>query len=150
MWTGSPASTRKRGCPLTGSPTGSSISNAVAIIESLLAAEQGVKNITAGYGQCGNLLQDIAALRVLEELTEEYLHKFGYNDMVVTTVLHQWMGGFPQDEAKAFSVISWGSAVAALAKATKVIVKTPRRTYAPGKGQRRRGALFPAGKCAAE
>ena len=35
------------------------------------------------------------------------------------------MGGFPQDEAKAFGVISWGSSVAALAKATKVIVKTP-------------------------
>lgn len=35
------------------------------------------------------------------------------------------MGGFPQDEAKAFGVISWGSASAALAKATKVIVKTP-------------------------
>lgn len=33
--------------------------------------------------------------------------------------------GFPQDEAKAFGVISWGSASAALAKATKVIVKTP-------------------------
>ena len=35
------------------------------------------------------------------------------------------MGGFPQDEAKAFGVISWGAAAAALAKATKVIVKTP-------------------------
>jgi methylaspartate mutase epsilon subunit len=35
------------------------------------------------------------------------------------------MGGFPQDEAKAFAVISWGSTVAALAHATKVIVKTP-------------------------
>ncbi len=111
--------------PLTGTLVPPSVSNAVAIIESLLAAEQGVKNVTVGYGQCGNLIQDIAALRVLEELTEEYLHKFGYDDVVVTTVLHQWMGGFPQDEAKAFAVISWGSVVAALAKATKVIVKTP-------------------------
>jgi len=101
------------------------MSNAVAIIEALLAAEQGVKNVTVGYGQCGNLVQDVAALRVLEELTEEYLEKYGYEDVTVTSVLHQWMGGFPQDEAKAFAVISWGSSVAALAKATKVIVKTP-------------------------
>ncbi len=43
----------------------------------------------------------------------------------MTSVFHQWMGGFPQDEAKAFAVISWGAAAAALAKATKVIVKTP-------------------------
>ena len=111
--------------PLTGTLVPPSMSNAVAIIEALLAAEQGVKNVTVGYGQCGNLVQDVAALRVLEELTEEYLEKYGYSDVVVTSVLHQWMGGFPQDEAKAFAVISWGSSVAALAKATKVIVKTP-------------------------
>lgn len=111
--------------PLTGTLVPPCISHAVAIIESLLAAEQGVKNITVGYGQCGNLVQDVAAIDTLEELTEEYLHKYGYNDVVVTTVLHQWMGGFPQDEAKAFGVISWGSSVAALSKATKVIVKTP-------------------------
>jgi len=35
------------------------------------------------------------------------------------------MGGFPQDESKAFGVISWGAAAAALAGATKVIVKSP-------------------------
>lgn len=111
--------------PLTGTLVPPCISHAAAIIEALLAAEQGVKNITVGYGQCGNLRQDVAAIRTLEELTDEYLHKYGYNDVQVTTVLHQWMGGFPADEAKAFGVISTGSLIAALSKATKVIVKTP-------------------------
>ena len=111
--------------PLTGTLVPPCISHAAAIIEALLAAEQGVKNITVGYGQCGNLVQDIAAIRTLEELTDEYLHKYGYDDVTVTTVLHQWMGGFPADEAKAFGVIASGSLTAALAKATKVIVKTP-------------------------
>lgn len=111
--------------PLTGTLVPPCISHSVAIIESLLAAEQGVKNVTVGYGQCGNLIQDVAAIRSLASLTEEYLNKYGYTDVEVTTVLHQWMGGFPQDEAKAFSVISWGSTIAALSKATKVIVKTP-------------------------
>ena len=111
--------------PLTGTLVPPCVSHAVAIIEALLAAEQGVKNITVGYGQCGNLIQDVAAIQTLEELTEEYLKKYGYDDVVVTTVLHQWMGGFPADEAKAFGVISLGSTIAALSKATKVIVKTP-------------------------
>ena len=111
--------------PLTGTLVPPCISHSVAIIESLLAAEQGVKNISVGYGQCGNFIQDIAAIRALEELTNEYLIKAGYEDVVVTTVLHQWMGSFPQDEAKAFSVISLGSTLASLSKATKVIVKTP-------------------------
>lgn len=111
--------------PLTGTLVPPSISNAVAIIESLLAATQGVKDITVGYGQCGNLIQDVAAIRALETMTKEYLHKFGFADVRVTTVFHQWMGGFPQDESKSFAVISWGAAAAVLAKATKVIVKTP-------------------------
>lgn len=111
--------------PLTGTLVPPSISNTVAILEALLAAEQGVKNITVGYGQCGNMIQDIAAIRALEQQTEEYLRRFGYNDVYVTTVFHQWMGGFPADEAKAFGVISVGAATAAMAGATKVIVKTP-------------------------
>lgn len=111
--------------PLTGTLVPPCISHAAAIIEALLAAEQGVKNITVGYGQCGNLVQDIAAIRTLQELTDEYLQKYGHGDVKVTTVLHQWMGGFPADEAKAFGVISTGSLIAALSKATKVIVKTP-------------------------
>lgn len=111
--------------PLTGTLVPPCVSHAVAIIEALLAAEQGVKNITVGYGQCGNLVQDVAAIRTLEELTDEYMIKSGHTDVIITTVFHQWMGGFPQDEAKAFGVISWGSATAALSKATKVIVKTP-------------------------
>lgn len=111
--------------PLTGTLVPPSTSNTVAIIEALLAAEQGVKNITVGYGQCGNLVQDVAAIRALEEQVNEYLKQYGYNDVYITTVFHEWMGGFPQDEAKAFGVISSGAATAALAGATKVIVKTP-------------------------
>ncbi len=115
--------------PLTGTLVPPCISHAVAIVESILAAEQGVKNITVGYGQCGNLIQDVAAIRTLGMLTEEYLEKYGYKDVTVTTVLHQWMGGFPQDEAKAFGVISWGSAAAALSGATKVIVKSVHEAF---------------------
>lgn len=111
--------------PLTGTLVPPCISNAVAIIETLLAATQGVKDVTVGYGQCGNLIQDVAAIRSLNIMTRLYLDKFGFKDVRVTTVFHQWMGGFPQDEAKSFGVISWGAAAAVLAKATKVIVKTP-------------------------
>jgi len=111
--------------PLTGTLVPPSISNSVAIIESLLAAEQGVKNITVGYGQCGNFIQDIAAIRALYIQCGEYLNEYGYDDVELTTVMHQWMGGFPENDAKAFALISYGSVTAALSGATKVIVKTP-------------------------
>lgn len=115
--------------PLTGTLVPPCISHAVAVIEMLLAAEQGVKNISVGYGQCGNLMQDVAALRVLAQVGQEYLTRYGYPQVTLTTVFHQWMGGFPPDEAKAFAVISWGTVAAALGKATKVIVKTPHEAF---------------------
>ncbi|RNC28506.1 MAG: Glutamate mutase epsilon subunit [Candidatus Dichloromethanomonas elyunquensis] len=110
--------------PLTGTLVPPSISNTIAILEGLLAAEQGVKNITLGYGQSGNISQDVAAVRALKEQAVEYFKMDGYQ-INLSTVFHQWMGGFPEDESKAFGIISWGSATAALAGATKVIVKTP-------------------------
>jgi methylaspartate mutase epsilon subunit len=95
------------------------------IVESILAAEQGVKNITVGYGMGGNLIQDVAAIKALYEQTLYYLDKFGYENMEISTVFHQWMGGFPQDESEAMALISYSSSVAALSKATKLITKSP-------------------------
>ena len=111
--------------PLTGTLVPPSIAITIGIIEALLAAEQGVKHITVGYGQCGNMVQDIAAIHMLKELTEYYMAQKGYQNMVITTVFHQWMGGFPQDEAKAAGLIAMASSVAQLAGATKMITKTP-------------------------
>ncbi|NLD26620.1 MAG: methylaspartate mutase subunit E, partial [Acholeplasmataceae bacterium] len=111
--------------PLTGTLVPPAISNAVAIIEALLAAEQGVKSITVGYGQGGNINQDIAALHALKSQTRAYLDRFGFGDVEVTTVFHQWMGGFPTDEAQALALISLASTVASLGKATKMITKSP-------------------------
>lgn len=115
--------------PLTGTLVPPCISHSVAILEALLAAQQGCRCITVGYGQCGNQIQDIAAIKTLESLTKKYLTRFGYDQVNVTTVFHQWMGGFPQDEAKAYAVIAWGAATAVLSGATKVIVKSPHEAF---------------------
>lgn len=111
--------------PLTGTLVPPSISNTIGIIEALLAAEQGVKNITVGYGMGGNIIQDVAAIRTLQAQTDEYLKKYGYKDVIVTTVFHQWMGGFPYDEAEALGLIAMSSTFCALSGATKMITKTP-------------------------
>jgi len=111
--------------PLTGTLVPPCISHAVGIIEALLAAAQGVKSIAVGYGQGGNIYQDTAALRTLARLGRKYLDQYGFPDVLLTTVFHQWMGGFPQEESRALGVIAWGAATAALAGVNKVIVKTP-------------------------
>lgn len=111
--------------PLSGTLVPPFVSHSVAIIEGLLALQQGCKCITLGYGQAGNLVQDIAAIRSLRELGDEFFRATGFDDYALSTVFHQWMGGFPENESMAYAVISWGSAMAALSGATKVIVKTP-------------------------
>ena len=111
--------------PLSGTLVPPFISHSVAIIEGLLALKQGCKCITLGYGQAGNIVQDIAAIRSLRDLGHTYFKAAGFDDYALSTVFHQWMGGFPENESMAYGVISWGSAMAALSGATKVIVKTP-------------------------
>jgi methylaspartate mutase epsilon subunit len=111
--------------PLTGTLVPPCVSAAVGILEGLLALEQGVRSLTLGYGQGGNMTQDIAAVHALRELARRYFGEAGFSDFDLTIVFHQWMGGFPEDESRAFSIICLGAAVAALAGADKVIVKTP-------------------------
>ncbi len=111
--------------PLSGTLIPPFLSHVVAIIEGLLALEQGVRSVSVGYGQEGNMVQDIAAMQTLRELAERYFSDCGYEDYELTTVFHQWMGGFPRDEAKAMAVIGLGATVADLSGASKVIVKTP-------------------------
>ncbi|MGM0411056.1 MAG: methylaspartate mutase subunit E [Bacillota bacterium] len=112
--------------PLTGNLVPPAISITINIIEALFAAEQGVKYMSLGYAQNGNLLQDIAAIKNLSTLTNKYLNKEGYNNIELTTVFHQWLGGFPKNEAKAYAIINLGATTAALSGATKVVVKSPK------------------------
>ncbi|MFP4383173.1 MAG: methylaspartate mutase subunit E [Spirochaetia bacterium] len=111
--------------PLTGTLVPPFISHTVGILEGLLALSQGVRSLTLGYGQTGNLIQDAAAVISLRECAEAYFREAGFDDFDLTTVFHQWMGGFPAQESKAFAVITWGAAAAAFARADKIIVKTP-------------------------
>ena len=107
--------------PLTGTLVPPSVAIAICILEGLLAATQGVRSVTLGYGQVGNLVQDVAAIQAMDRLGEEFLPA----DVTVTTVFHQWMGGFPPDEARAQGVISLGSVTAAIAEPDKIITKSP-------------------------
>jgi methylaspartate mutase epsilon subunit len=107
--------------PLTGTLVPPSIAIAIMIVEGKLAATQGVRSITLGYGQVGNVVQDVAALNALQKLGDEYLP----DEVCVTTVFHEWMGGFPPDEARANGVISLGGMTAAIAQPDKVITKSP-------------------------
>jgi len=109
---------------LTATLIAPSIAIVINIIQAILSAQQGVKSITVGYAEQGNRVQDIAAIRVMEQMVTRYLKKYKFRNLSVTTVFHQFMAAFPSDINKAEELIIQSSATATLAGANKVMVKT--------------------------
>jgi methylaspartate mutase epsilon subunit len=101
-----------------------SLAIVVNVVQAILSAKQGVRSISVGYAEQGNRSQDVAAIRVLENMTNRYLRKYGQPDCRVTTVFHQFMAAFPKDEARAEDLIFNSAVTAAVAGATKVMTKT--------------------------
>lgn len=96
----------------------------VNIIDVLLAAEQGVKHhcVTHYLNNC--VVQDLAGIRMMGELTRRYLDNFGYHDSVVYQSANHWHGAYPSDIGEAFAVISLSSLIAAYGKVTKIMVRS--------------------------
>jgi methylaspartate mutase epsilon subunit len=115
----------ERGVPLVNMTAGAlscitppSAIFAAQIIEHLLAAEQGVKNVHySWWGAQGSLSQAVASCITLEKVGNEYLKKLGYIDVNNIT-----MGSYganaarPLDYAAAFSIVCMGALVAALSR----------------------------------
>ena len=109
--------------PLTATLVPPAISNSIQILETLLAVEQGVKNISIGVAQYGNITQDIASLLALQEQIQFYLDSFSFKDINISTLFSEWIGGFPEEELKAYSLISYSATIALFSKANRIFAK---------------------------
>lgn len=106
-----------------------SISIAMTIIDALLAARQGVKHLCLTYHQQGNLVQDIAAVRVNDELCSEYLAQLEISGVKVYLQMNQWIGHYPTDRAQCYGIICLGASIGGLAHVQSIIVKTYEEGY---------------------
>lgn len=95
------------------------------ILETLLAVRQGVKCVSLGYAEQGHRSQDIAAIRMMGEMTSEILAHMGYKDVQLNTVFHQYMAAFPPSQNRADELIRNSAITAARSGATRMIGKTP-------------------------
>lgn len=98
--------------------------HAGVVLEALIMAGQGVKHVLAYAISQGTIAQDIAACLAVQELTEEYLAKLGFDDVSVYMTSNHFAGAFPPDEAAAFALISANTFVAAMARPTLLYVKS--------------------------
>jgi methylaspartate mutase epsilon subunit len=111
---------------LTQSGTASvpALMHAGVVLEALIMAGQGVKHVLAYAISQGTLAQDIAACFAVQQLTEEYLAKLGFDDVEVYMTSNHWASAFPADESAAYGLISVNTVVAAMARATLLYVKS--------------------------
>ena len=109
---------------LTGTNIPPSVAIAIAVLDALLAAEQGARNYGLELGQTLHLVQDAAALHVCGELAQEYLERLGHDDVFTPTISLHWMGAWPQDEAQAATLISYGGTLAAVGGAVSCTTKS--------------------------
>jgi methylaspartate mutase epsilon subunit len=98
--------------------------HAGVVLEALIMAGQGVKHVLSYAISQGTIAQDIAACLAVQQLTEEYLARLGFDDVEVYMTSNHFAGAFPPDEAAAFALISANTFVAAMARATLLYVKS--------------------------
>ncbi|MDH6114562.1 methylaspartate mutase epsilon subunit [Kitasatospora sp. MAP12-15] len=103
-----------------------SICIATTLLEAVLAVAEGVRCVSVSYPQGGHLWQDLAALRAIPRLASRYFDTSdGPSGVRVHTVLHQFMGVFPQEREQAAELITYGGLTAALGGVAKVVTKSP-------------------------
>jgi methylaspartate mutase epsilon subunit len=114
---------------LTGTNIPPSIAIITCVLDVLLAAAQGVKNYGLEMGETLHLVQDAAAVAACGELCQEYLRKKGFDDVFTPVTLLHWMSAWPQDEAQAAAIISYGGTLAAISGAASVTTKSTHEAF---------------------
>ena len=114
---------------LTGTNIPPSIAIVTCVLDALLAAAQGVKNYGVEMGETLHLIQDAAAVAACGELCQEYLKRKGFHDVFTPVTLLHWMSAWPQDEAQAAAIISYGGTLAAISGAASVTTKSTHEAF---------------------
>ena len=73
----------------------------------------------------GNMVQDVAGVRAIREVAEDYVcGRFGYRDAVITIDRKSWSGRYPEDTARAYGIICYNAMSGMLAGANEFIANS--------------------------
>jgi len=111
---------------LPGAPFPLSVNIACLIIEAVTAAEQGQKAMYPLVACMGNMVQDLAWIRLAPRLIREYLDRFGYQDTMIVGTCPAQTPLFPvaMDLGGAFAYLTYVSMVGALSKSNAVDLRS--------------------------
>jgi methylaspartate mutase epsilon subunit len=114
---------------LTGTNIPPSIAIITGIIDALLAAHQGVRDYGLELAQTLQLVQDAAGIRMARVLVQEYLKRFGFDDVFTPITSLHWMGAWPYDETQAAALLAYGGTLAGVAGANSVTTKSTHEAF---------------------
>lgn len=101
-----------------------SLNIAAILVQILMMAEQGVKNIMPHFAAHGNLAQDVATATVLRKLSQGYLKKFGYKGVEEFLSVSFSLVQYPMEVGSAFAVIFMNTLMAKLCGAQRNDIRT--------------------------
>jgi methylaspartate mutase epsilon subunit len=102
----------------------------VMVSQSLLGAEQGVKQFFLEFGVNMNLIQDVAMMRVTKRLCEEYCKRFGYDDILFIQNNHMFQGAFPPRLEECSAMMSYALTIGCLGGSTSLLLKCQDEAFA--------------------
>jgi methylaspartate mutase epsilon subunit len=116
-------------CNLTGYDS-CGFKSFVMVAQSLLGAEQGLKQIYLEFGINMNLIQDAAMMRVTKRLCEEYCARFGYSDILFIQNNNMFQGAFPARLEESCAMMNLAVAIGILGGSTTLVLKCQDEAFA--------------------
>jgi methylaspartate mutase epsilon subunit len=116
-------------CNLTGYDS-CGFKSFVMVAQSLLGAEQGLKQIYLEFGINMNLVQDTAMMRVTKRLCEEYCARFGYTDVKFIQNNNMFQGAFPPRLEEVNAMLSLAVTIGILGGSTSLVLKCQDEAFA--------------------
>lgn len=101
-----------------------SLQMAAIVVQLLTMAEQGIKNMRLHFAVHGCLAQDASTSRVLLKLANEYLKKYGYEDIEIFLSVSFSLVQYPLEPGAAFAVVFMNTLMAKLCNAQSNDIRT--------------------------
>ena len=109
----------------TSTPFPNTLLGACCVLETLMAAAQGARSFSLDARLMGNMVQDVAGVRAIREVAEDYVcRRFGYTDAVITMDRKSWSGKYPEDMARAYGIVCYNAMTGMLAGANEFIANS--------------------------
>ena len=123
---------REKGVPIglqihgigNSTPFPNTLLGACCVLEVLIAAAQGARSFSLDARFMGSMVQDVAAVRAIRAVAEDWVKRFGYDDAVITIDRKNWSGRYPEDVARAYGLICYNAVSGMLAGCNEFIANS--------------------------